>query len=263
MNESLSKTLDEIRKEAEDSGMRIFYGYLVDEGHVPAVHWNRENGGDWKKFFVCARTLSANILYVNSALFEEFEIDDAVSKLESEIAEDDDEERETQKLLRQVRAFQPKVGLTCVIDLAFVASGIVHIYQQTADWFDEFRDLTGDDEDDDDETEQRRPIDKAVVNNWATTLASDPKYPTTKQHEYLLEKIAGDEFSKLPVYEILRRAETIFQVDFKLAAEEKLTDEIQGLRSKGFNINAIALKLGISRERVSALMPVNPRKRET
>src|SRR6266478_4662692 len=125
MADTLSKTLDEIRKEAEGSGIRIFCGYLAEGNNVPAVHWNRENGGDWKKFFVCARTLGANILYVNWAPFEQFEIDDALEKLESEITEATDEE--TKKVLSQVRAYQPKVGLTCVIDLAFVANGIVHI----------------------------------------------------------------------------------------------------------------------------------------
>jgi len=262
MNDPLSKTLEEIHEEAKGSGMRIFYGYLAEHNKVPAVHWNRENGGDWKKFFVCGRTLSATILYVNWAPFEQFEVDDAMSKLESEIAEDDDEEEETKKLLTQVRAFQSKVGLTCVIDLAFVANGMVHIYQETADWFDEFGDLIGDNDDEGD-TEERRPIDKAVVNKWAATLASDPKYATSKQREYLLEKIAGDEFSKLPLYEILRRAETIFQVEFKQGAEEKLSQEIQELRNQGLNMNAIALKLGISRDRVSGLVPAVPKKKDT
>ena len=262
MNDPFSKLLDEIRKEAESGGMHIFYGYLAEDGQHAAVHWNQENGGDWKKFLVCARTLGTQILYMNWAPFEQFEIDDAVSKLESELTGASDADKETQKLINQIRGFQPKVGLTCVIDLAFVANGVVHICQQTADWFDEFGDLIGEDQEED-EPEKKTPASKEVVDKWARMLASDSKYSTTREHEYLLEKLAGEEFSKLPTYEVLRRAEAIFQVDFKQAADAKLAEEIQELRSQGLNINAIAMKLGISRDRVSGLISAPPRKKNS
>jgi len=149
--------------------------------------------------------------------------------------------------------------LTCIIDLAFVSNSVVHIYQETANWFDEFEELLPEDEDDEDEG--RTSIDKAMVNKWALALASDPMYLTSKQREYLLEKLAGQEFSKLPTFEVLRRAETIFQADFRQVAEEKLSDEIRQLREQGLNLNAIALKLGISRDRVSGLVSAIPKKR--
>ena len=263
MNDPLSQALEEIRKTGKASSLQIFCGYLAEDNNALAVHWNLENGGDWKEFLVCAKTVGANILYLNWAPFEQFEIDDAVSKLESEITEDTGPGDDKEKLLSQVRAFQQKVGLTCVIDLAFVANGVVHIYQETADWFDEFRGLIGDDDEDDDETEERKPINKAVVNKWATALAGDPKFYTSKQREYLLEKLAGEEFSKLPIYEILRRTETIFEVDFKQAAEGKLAEEIWELRNQGLNLSAIALKLGIPRDRVSGLMSVTSKKTRT
>lgn len=263
MNDPFSKKLEDIRQEAEDSGMRVFYGYLAEERSVPSVHWNSENGGDWKKFFACARTVSANILYLNWAPFEQFEIDDSIAELESRTAEVDEEDNETKKLVSQIKSFQSKVGMICVIDLAFVANGVVHIYQETADWFDEFGNLVADDEDGDgDKTAKARPVSKAVLDRWATALASHPTYPTIKQHEYLFEKIAGEEFPKLPVYDILRRAEAIFQVDFKQQADEKLAGEIKGLRDQGLNIHAIAMKLGIPKERVSGLVSLmTPRKK--
>ncbi len=124
--------------------------------------------------------------------------------------------------------------MTCIIDLAFVSNSVVHIYQETANWFDEFEELLPEDEDDEDEG--RTSIDKAMVNKWALALASDPMYLT-------------------------RRAETIFQADFRQVAEEKLSDEIRQLREQGLNLNAIALKLGISRDRVSGLVSAIPKKR--
>jgi hypothetical protein len=259
MNDPLSKTLEEIRKEAEKSGVRIFNGALAEDNNVPTVYWSRENGGDWDMFFACAKTLNASILYVSWDSFEQSEIDDAVSKLESEITEDHEEDRDTSNLLNEVRAFQPKVGLTRVIELVFVANGMVHYYQETADWSDEFDELISDEAG---ENGKRKTASKAVVNKWAKALASDLKYSTIKQHEYLLEKLTGKEFPKLPVNEILRRAEMIFQVDFKQVAEEKLANEIQELRNQGFNMHAISMKLGISNERVSGLLSLmTPKKK--
>jgi hypothetical protein len=40
--------------------------------------------------------------------------------------------------------------------LAFVANGVIHVYQETADWFDEFGELLP--EEDEDEPEQQ-PVD--------------------------------------------------------------------------------------------------------
>ncbi len=262
MNDPLLSTLDGIRKEAEPSGLRIFYGYMAEQTNVPSAHWNRENGGDWKKFLACARTVGANILYLNWAPFEQFEVDDAVAALESKLAENTYEEEETKKLVSQVRTFQSKVGLTCVIDLAFVASGVVHIYQETAEWFDEFNDLTAEEEEEDGEMENQQPVNKAIVDKWATALVSDLKYATSKHRDYLLEKLAGEEFSKLPAYRILRRAETIYETDFKQAAEEKLVAEIKRLHDEGLNQNAIAIRLGIPRDRVSGFLSVLTAKKE-
>jgi len=262
MNDPLSKTLEEIRQVAKDSGLHVFFGWLAERNDAPAVHWNEDNGGDWKGFLGCARAVSARILYLNWAPFEQFQVDDAVSEIESELTESegqDDETKETKKLLTQIRAYETKVGLICIIDLAFVSNGVVHFYQETVDWFHEFEELLPDDEDDEDEG--RRPVDKATVSKWALALASDPRYLTSKQREYLLEDLAGQEFPKLPTFEVLRRADAIFQADFRKAAEEKLSDEIRGLREQGLNLNAIALKLGISRDRVSGLVSAIPNKK--
>jgi len=260
MNDPLSKTLEEIRQVAENSGLHIFFGWLAEHNDSLAVHWNEDNGGDWKGFLGCAKAVSASILYLNWAPFEQFHVDDAVSEIESELTESegrDDGTKDIKKLLNQIRAFETKVGLTCIIDLAFVSNGVVHIYQETADWFDEFEELLPEDEDD--EQEERKPVDKATVNKWALALASDPQYLTSKQREYLLEKLAGQEFPKLPIFDVLRRAETIFQADFRQVAEEKLSDEIRQLREQGLNLNAVALKLGISRDRASGLVSAIPK----
>jgi hypothetical protein len=262
MNDLLLKTVQEIRHVAKTDNLQIFYGWLVEADNPLAVHWNRDNGGSWEKFLECAKIAGANILYLNWAPFEQFQIDDAVEELESKLAEDEEQTEgsdETSALVRQAREFDAKVGLTCVIDLAFVASGVTHIYQETADWFDKFNELLPENDEDDDRLELKP--DRVVVDKWAFDLASNAEYFTSKQRDYLLEKLSGTEFPKLPVPHILRRAEIIFQNEFKEGAEKKLTEDIRQLREQGLNLNAIALRLGISRDRVSGFMPALPKRK--
>jgi len=261
MVDALSKTVEEIRQVAKKGDLRIFFGWLSEENHLPGVHWNIEHGGDWKGFLDCAKAVSATVIYLNWAPFEQFQVDEAVTEIEAKLAESDgsnDERKETQRLLAKVREFGAKVGLTCIIDIAFLSNHVVHLYQETADWFSEFEELLP--EETDDEPEARKSDDKATVDKWALALASDPRYFRSKEREYVLEKLAGNEFSKLPIFAVLRRAEIIFQEDFKDAAEQKLVEEVRQLREQGLNLNAIAHKLGLSRDRVSGLVSFISRK---
>jgi hypothetical protein len=251
MSDALLKTVQEIQETVRAKGLQVYYGYLAEETSVPSVHWNSENGGEWGRFLDCAVELGAKVVYVNWAPFDQFQIDEVISALRSDGSELPGNGEDSESLA-QIRAFQSKVGLTCVVDLAFVANGILHLYQETAEWFDEFGEVAGEEGDEEEENGQELPI--AGINEWATKLASDPKYATSKNREYLLERIAGGEFAHLPLYRVLRRAEAIYETDFKEGAEERLAAEVMRLRCEGLNQNAIALKLGISRDRVSAIV---------
>jgi hypothetical protein len=77
---------------------------------------------------------------------------------------------------------------------------------------------------------------------------------TADQREFLLETIAGPEIDKLPVGDILARADSIYQFEVRPNEEDRLRTEARRLREEGLNISAIALKLGISKDRASGLL---------
>jgi hypothetical protein len=253
MTDPLYKTLEDILKKAKADGARVFHGYIADADGATVARWDRESGG-WQEFIACAKACGANILYVDKTVFEQSQIDEAASIFSEEPSEEREGDEGNQSALRGIQEFETKIGLTCAIELAFVTNGVVHIYQETTGWMEAFEDLAGDDEQDDDGIDDRKPVDRTLVNEWGKMLASDQRYPTTRNHKYLLEQLSGDLFSTLPIYEILRRADTVFNAEFKVAADERLATEIQRLRSQGLNIDAIALKLGIPRGRVSGFM---------
>lgn len=238
----------------------VFYGWAHGSDHK-TVDWNEDHGGDCAKFVECAKAVDAKLLYLNWAPFEEFQIDEALEHREKTITAGNKlsvEQPDTVPSRREIEAYRDRVGLTAVIDLAFVHEDIVHIYQCFADWFEAFQELT--DGLDSDENEGRFPervVDKALVRKWASQLASHPKFGMTRsgdQREFLLESIAGTEIDMLPVGDILARADSIYQFEIKPTEEERMRGKARELREQGLNINAIAVKLGISKDRVSGLL---------
>ena len=247
---------------ANAQGLLVFYGW-AHGGDQKTVTWNEEHGGDWQRFLECAKAVGARVLYLNWAAFEEFQVDEAVGHLREITAAEDRAGIEQQSSLsspRELEAYRDKVGATAVIDLAFIHQDVVHIYECSADWFRSFEELTDGFEADSDETEGSFPerlVDKALVKKWASELANHPKFGATRtsdQREFLLESIARSEIDGLPVGDILARADSIYQFDIKPKEEEHLRVEVRRLREQGLNMNAISVKLGISKDRVSGLL---------
>lgn len=197
------------------------------------------------------------------APFEEFQIDEALEHLEAKRSSDDqasDENAPTLPSRSKIEAFRKNVGLVADIDLTFISTGCLHIYKYQAEWFESFVELSDaleDDQDDTGDTTRVNEVDKELVKKWASQLATHPKYGITRtgdQREFLLESLAGTEFDPLPTYEILSRADSIYQFEIKPDQEKELSQEAKRLKQQGLNMNAIASKLGISRDRVSGLL---------
>jgi hypothetical protein len=257
-SDPLLKTVEEIIGRAKSDGFVIFYGW-AHGSKENTIYWNEEHGGDWNKFLGSAKALGAKVVYLNWAPFEEFQVDEAIAEGSSEATDDRELEAsaEIEEQKKQIEKYCDKVGLTSIIDLAFVLDGVFHIYQLAADWFRAFEELTAGKEEAEEGEPVEEPLDKVLVNKWAEALANHAKFGICKnyeQREYLLEKLAAEEYERLPLGYILRRAETLYLFEVRPKEEERLRAQAGELRKQGLNINAIALKLGIPRDRVSGLL---------
>lgn len=254
-SDPLSTTVKDICDLTAKLGLVIFYGWAYDED---AITWNEEHGGDWNKFIETAKALGAKLIYLNWAQFEEFQVDEALEKVIGEAEESPDSERpEVEKRRLEIEKYRDKVGLTVVIDLAFTSEGVFHTYQSFAPWFVAFEDLTPEEDGDEEEELVENKTDRTLIDKWANILANHPKFGSCKsyqQREYLLEGQAKEEYETLPVHQILSRADTIYTMEVRPKADLRLQEEARKLRHQGLNMNAIALKLGISRDRVSGLL---------
>jgi len=259
--DALLGVVENIVSAAKGRGLLVFYGWAHGTNQK-SVDWNEEHGGNWEKFLECAKAVEAKLLYLNWAPFEEFQIDEALEHLEKSIASRAGKGTEPDSLpsSRDIEAYRDEVGVTAVLDLAFMHGDVVHIYQCFADWFQAFKDLTEALESDSDATEDlfpERVVDKALVRRWASELANHAKFGVARtgdQREFLLETIAGSEIDNLPVGDILARADSIYQFEIKPKEEDRQRTEARRLREEGLNINAIAVRLGISKDRASGLL---------
>jgi hypothetical protein len=177
----LLERVEAIVSSAKAQGLLVFYGWAHGTNQR-IVDWNEEHGGDWEKFLECAKAVGAKMVYVNWVPLEEFQVDEAVGHLEDSIAAGKGTGIEQPGPLpsrREIETYRDKVGVTAVIDLAFIYQDVVHIHQCFADWFRTFEELTEGLEAESDETEESFPervVDKALVRKWASELANHAKF---------------------------------------------------------------------------------------
>ena len=259
MNDPLAKIIDAVREHAKKLNLLVFYG-AIRTSKKGTVSWDREHGGDWKSFLECSKSADTKIIYLHWWSFEGSDIEEALAALDDDKDESQPETEEEKSIRAQIEEFRNKVGLVATVEIAFVTDGFSHIYYESADWVPTFEDLTAD-EAETDQTGQfedrEQKADPAVVKKWARELASHPKYGSCRsddQREFILEQLAGEDMVTLPLWPILRRAETIYLMEIKEKEEEALAAKARSLRDQGLNMNAIAKELHISRDRVSGLL---------
>lgn len=251
----LLNIVEQIKTYAPEHSFVVFYGWASGE-KVETVHWNEERDSDWHHFLDAAKSLSVKLVYLNWAPFEEFQIEEAL--LDEEVASSRSmSAEEIEKHNREIAKFSQKVGLTAIVDLAYLFDGVLHIFQKRADWFEAFEELTARGEIEEETKRVEEKVDTELVDTWANKLVRDSRYrmcKTYSQQDYLLEKLAGDEYKRLPVSRILSRADTIYLIDIRPQEDEELRKQAKELKVQGLNLNAIAQRLGLSRDRVSGLL---------
>lgn len=95
------------------------------------------------------------------------------------------------------------------------------------------------------------------VNDLARKLANDPRYAVCQDPDdatALLATLAGQEFDRLPVEDILERAGNVYFLSVKPKQAQQRQLEAQKLYNRGLKVTGIAQKLGISLERVKKLL---------
>ncbi|MBI3670869.1 MAG: hypothetical protein HY237_13950 [Acidobacteria bacterium] len=251
MKDDLLKTKEKLLLAIKEQGLTTFLGAYPSES-VPEIHWNSDLEPDPAVFVSTAKSLGAQVIYVNWVVFSEDELEEAsVEQLEGS---DDPSAREHKETVSEFKRY---IGTVASVRAGFFLHGVFHAFEREAEWYEEFGMLIAEDEPDELSEHRREPELSEEALGWANKLASDPKFGSLKGWDeqcYLLSKLAGDESKRLAVSDIVRHARTIYNVELREKDEQALVERIRDLRAKGLSLVAIAGKTGLSRERVSMLL---------
>ena len=133
----LLNQVDDIRLFLDAEKMPMFLASL--SGHEGAsASWDEALGGDWKKFVGAAKSMGAKSIYLNWERFQEAQFIDALATIEAGFVNSSGMDVEA----KDVEKFRACIGLTAVIEIAFIVDGVAHWYEQVADWFKTFEELT-------------------------------------------------------------------------------------------------------------------------
>jgi hypothetical protein len=253
LTDNLSNEKREIATQLSGDGLALFYGAFPSEG-VNEIYWDKEIGGDWREFLKVAKKLEVPVLYIDWIEFTEDYFNEEMPEGGLE-GESEEPIRDQQRGLERER-FTRYIGLTAAIRLGFFIGNTFHLYVKETQWFQDFSDsvTTGEpskaDENEEDDARERTDI-------WAEKLSNESEFASLKRRSdkrALLQKLAGNEFKKLPIDNILWRADALRAENLRTANNERLAKQAKELRAKNMSILAIAGKLGIPARQVTILL---------
>lgn len=251
-HDQLAQLRQEIADSIRQEGFVPFCGAFPSED-TPRIPWNETIDPDWRHFLQAAKYLGVNVIYTDWQEFTEEEIEEAL--IEQEEHSTDEASAWVQGHNQQVEQFRRYVGLTAAVQIGFSANGLFHFYGRTTSWYEHFNELN--EGEIPQEFRQKEGVRYETIKPWVDKLANHPRFgglKTWDQRCYLLRTLAADAYENLPVEEIVRQAETMYEVDIRPEEENRLLEQVKELRNQKRSIVAIAGKLGLPRERVRMLV---------
>jgi hypothetical protein len=251
--ENLSNEKKDIVSQLSRETFFVFYGTYPSE-RVPEIYWNTDIGGDWREFLKVAKATGTTVLYIDWVDFTREYFEEALPRTGSvNSVNEDDEERK-----QELEHFTKYLGTTAAIRLGFFMNGTFHVYEDETLWHEEFGALLGQDDSsegpqDEDEEEDAREL----TEDWAEKLSNESEFAGLKKRSdkrSLLRKLAGNEFKKLHVDNVLWRADTLHAKNLRAINDERLAKQVKELRAKNMSNLAIAGKLGIPARQVTILL---------
>jgi hypothetical protein len=254
-NDPLFDTVREVQEYCESRGLTVFSGFLTREHQTVAV-WNVARNRDWRAFLDLAASRSAALIYLDWVTFEDHHVDDAFIRGDDS-AEAAEAEPQVDEYNRELDGFRTHVGLTGVLEIAFWAAGVWHVFEWQAEWFAEFERLV---DAWDEGAYQPRRLPRTRLHDLANQLVNHPKYQVCRskaQRRYLLEQLLGREFEAVRASDvggILDRAEAMFELEIKPLERSYLRQRARELKAQGLSLDAIAGSLGVPRSAVKSLL---------
>lgn len=244
--DALRPLLDQIDRWCRQNGIEPFYGEL-EEGEGPIIHWTRQEERDWEHFLK-ALSPSGSTPLIISATENDLDLEDEyITEYGDSLPEELKEEYRT--ALKEVKSTQ---GQLAYFTLTFFRGPACFQYIKRAPWFEEYvLVLEAYEQDEEDDPVQSDAMNPEQIEAWARKLIQDPKYQKAKDRvergriaSVLFEQESVDHHAD--IFKILRRAESLFELEIQPTLEEELGRKVKELKGKGHKKVEVRAKLGIS-----------------
>jgi hypothetical protein len=259
-NDKLNEKLKEIKSWCESNNISIFEG-IIEREDFQVIEWSVKKDTDWKKFLQIAQKNNINTIIIYEMFYghEDFESD---TEMYNKLIETNPELMETIKLddetLKEInlslKELENHKNQLLYYGLFWIKDSICYEYHENAEWYNSwsylhnFSEIVDNEERYINKTENSET--ETEILNLARNVAADERFQNAKnrnQREDVASLIASDEINKDPkaIFQIVRKATYILDVEIKPKKENDLKEQIQKLKSEGYSIQEISSKLGI------------------
>ncbi len=265
-NDKLNEKLKEIKSWCESNNISIFEG-IIEKEDFQVIEWSVKKDTDWQKFLQIAQKNNINTIIITEVLYESEDFDydsDICNKLNESYPELIDPTQINDETLEDInlslKELEKHKNQLLYYGLYWIKDSICYEYYENAEWnysWSSLQALSGMVEDGDlyinkTEISETEP----EIQNLAIKLAADERFQSAKnsnQRRYVASLIASDKINKDPMAmaQLIQKATYILDVELKPKKEIELKEQIQKLKSEGYNKVEISSKLGITWAKVA------------
>jgi hypothetical protein len=129
----LSDRYEEVVAAARRQGLLVFPGYVAED--LPTVWW-QGNPDDWPDFLGIAKAEGVRTLFVGRAILEQEDLQELAEWVEEKTGPGS-----TNGDRARLKEFERYIGLTGEIRVGWIKDGVVFLFQQRSEWYEDFLDL--------------------------------------------------------------------------------------------------------------------------
>jgi hypothetical protein len=252
----LEQLIERTRRWAKEHSLHALEGFVEETGNLPVVLYNEEGESSLEGFLTVAHAFGAEVIFLNITRLSREDWQKSVVSYED--AEDLSERTESR--LRAAQKLEKLIGSVAAVELRVVTKKpqLLMKYDRFSEWFGVIYASSKDTLDEEFEDEED-PKTRALIEELGRVVASDRRYQNARndiQRRSAVGKIlkADPRHRKVELWQILDSAKEIYEAEYRASHEEWLVEEANRLKREGLKRAEIAVRLGISINRVRDLL---------
>jgi len=255
-SDPLERLIAQIRGWAKEHCVRILEGFVEQDGDHLVVLYNEEAESSLDNLLAAALDLETAVLVLNITRLSREEWEASLQQYAN--VEDPSEQQRAD--LRIVRKLEGAIGWVAAVEMRILTKQpqLLLKYDRFAEWFDLIY-ASEEDRGDENFEDADESVNEELLEEFGRTVASDRGYQNSRndiQRNAAVTRLLGKNarLKEVERWQILQSASEIYQAEFRASHEALLVEEANRLRKEGLKKSDIAVRLGVSFNRVRDLL---------